>query len=81
MKGDKVSPYLFNKIIALPLQSLFTWTGKTSAKGERKFGLKEFNNIIEVIFKVAKDLDGSYTEVQHLKVIKYKIIKYAYQYR
>lgn len=81
LKGDKVSPYLFNTIFAPSLQSLFTWTGKSSSKGEKKFGLKNLKKIIDVIFKVTKQVDASYTELEHLKVIKYKIIKYAYLHR
>lgn len=74
----KMSKQLLYKVIDRAFLTMFTWTGKSSAK-QTKLALKDSPNIIQLLHGIVSDIDNSYSYATFLSHLKNKILKYAYE--
>lgn len=76
-------PKMLKKIVAITvdrkLLSNFTWSGK-SIGGQKKLALQSKEKVVDLLYKIAKIVDPSYSRESYLKDLKNKVLKYAYEY-
>lgn len=66
------------KIIKKDILALFTWTGKTNKQKIRKYAIKDYNNLLALIYETMFAADATYTQLKFRSEFTTKVMKVAY---
>lgn len=77
--GEQVLVPLFTAIISPKFWSKTTWSGRSGRGQPPKIPFKMYNNVVQLICKLCRDADQSYSDEACISHIKYKILKHAYR--
>lgn len=72
--GEKLISKLFFTIIDETIKCKFTWTGK-AAVGKTKIALRDYKEIINLMYAVIRRADETYTMTKCEKNLTYKVLK------
>lgn len=81
MEGKKILPSIVHALATPELMSKYTMTGKTGVKNVRKEKLKDYVNVIGIIWRVANAGDKSYTKSECQHDLTYVVVKNAHKFR
>lgn len=78
LDAKKLIKSLVLRVISPETLALFTWTGKTQNKGSRKFALKKYKRLTELLYEVLRAADSRYSMAYFSKDMVTKVMKQAY---
>lgn len=76
--GQDVILSVVDAIVHPSTQALYTWTGKTNVKTQKKSRFDDLTQIHGLIFTVCRMADNKYTQADFMNHLIYKVCKYAY---
>lgn len=78
LEGSKILKKTVLSVMTTNLLSQFTWTGKTNRKDVKKFALKDYPQILNLIYEIILAADCSYSRLKYDEDMVQRILKYAY---
>lgn len=76
--GYDVISSVVDAVIHPSIQAKYTWSGKTNDKYVRKEIFKDLTEIQGLLLCVCRKADHSYSKIEFIDNIKYKVIKNAH---
>lgn len=76
--GQDIILSVVDAIVQPSTQALYTWTGKTNNKTQKKEQFSELKHIHGLIYAVCRMADDKYTRAEFTNHLVYKVCKYAH---
>lgn len=78
LDGTKILKRTVSSVMTTNLLSQFAWTGKTNRKDVKKIALKDYQQVLLLIYETILAADSSYSRFKYDEDMVQKILKYAY---